>query len=135
MHYLDTLSTFAAGLRFAELHPAVRAHTGRVLADTLAAIAAGSAEPELRALAQRQRLGSGATLIGLGVQTHPEAAALLRLSPKTLAGRRSAGTAPPWVQLGGPSSTVLYPVDELERWLEAHTHRVSPAPHGAGDGA
>jgi 2-methylcitrate dehydratase PrpD len=77
MDYLDTLSTFAAGLRFAELPPAVRAHTGWVLADTLAAIAAGSAEPELRALAKRQRLGSGATLIGLGVQTHPEAAALV----------------------------------------------------------
>jgi 2-methylcitrate dehydratase PrpD len=77
MDYLDTLSTFAAGLRFAALPPAVRAHTGWVLADTLAAIAAGSAEPELRALAQRQRMGSGATLIGLGVQTHPEAAALV----------------------------------------------------------
>lgn len=77
MQYLDTLSTFAAGLRFAALPPAVRAHTGWVLADTLAAIAAGSAEPELRALAQRQRLGSGATLIGLGLQTHPEAAALV----------------------------------------------------------
>ena len=77
MDYLDTLSTFAAGLRFAGLPPEVRAHTGWVLADTLAAIAAGSAEPELRALAQRQRLGSGATLIGLGLQTHPEAAALV----------------------------------------------------------
>ena len=77
MQYLDTLSTFAAGLRFAALPPAVRTHTGWILADTLAAIAAGSAEPELRALAQRQRMGSGATLIGLGVQTHPEAAALV----------------------------------------------------------
>ena len=77
MQYLDTLSTFAAGLRFAALPPAVRAHTGWVLADTLAAIAAGSAEPELRALAQRQRMGGGATLIGLGLQTHPEAAALV----------------------------------------------------------
>lgn len=77
MDYLDTLSTFAAGLRFAGLPPEVHAHTGWVLADTLAAIAAGSAEPELRALAQRQRLGSGATLIGLGLQTHPEAAALV----------------------------------------------------------
>ena len=77
MQYLDTLSTFATGLHFAGLPPEVRAHTGWVLADTLAAIAAGSAEPELRALAQRQRLGSGATLIGLGLQTHPEAAALV----------------------------------------------------------
>ena len=81
MDYLDTLSHFATGLRFAALPLAVRAHTGWILADTLAAIAAGSAEPELRALAQRQ--GSrqsdppGATLIGLGTQAHPEAAALV----------------------------------------------------------
>jgi 2-methylcitrate dehydratase PrpD len=61
MDYLNTLSTFAASLRFAALPPAVRAHTGWILADTLAAIAAGSAEPELRALAQRQRLDSPAT--------------------------------------------------------------------------
>jgi 2-methylcitrate dehydratase PrpD len=59
----------------------VRTHTGWILADTLAAIAAGSAEPELRALAQRQGTraapGAGATLIGLGTQAHPEAAALV----------------------------------------------------------
>ena len=81
MEYLDTLSHFAASLRFAALPPTVRAHTGWVLADTLAAIAAGSAEPELKALAQRQGTramnGVGATLIGLGVQAHPEAAALV----------------------------------------------------------
>ena len=53
MDYLNTLSTFAASLRFAALPPAVRAHTGWILADTLAAIAAGSAEPELRALARQ----------------------------------------------------------------------------------
>jgi 2-methylcitrate dehydratase PrpD len=81
MDYLDTLSSFAAGLRFAALPQAVRTHTGWILADTLAAIAAGSAEPELRALAQRQGTraapGAGATLIGLGTQAHPEAAALV----------------------------------------------------------
>ena len=81
MDDLDTLSHFAASLRFAALPPAVRAHTGWILADTLAAIAAGSAEPELRSLAQRQRTraaeGAGATLIGLGTRAHPEAAALV----------------------------------------------------------
>jgi hypothetical protein len=41
MDYLDTLSTFAAGLRFAELPREARTHTGWILADTLAAIAAG----------------------------------------------------------------------------------------------
>ena len=51
MNYLDTLSSFAAGLRFPALPEAVRAHTGWILADTVAAIAAGSAEPELQALA------------------------------------------------------------------------------------
>ena len=53
MDDLDTLSHFAASLRFADLPSTVRAHTGWILADTLAAIAAGSAEPELRSLAQR----------------------------------------------------------------------------------
>ena len=81
MDYLDTLSSFAAGLRFAALPQAVRTHTGWILADTLAAIAAGSAEPELRALAQRQHSraapGASATLIGLGTHAHAEAAALV----------------------------------------------------------
>ena len=81
MDYLDTLSSFAAGLRFAALPQAVRTHTGWILADTLAAIAAGSAEPELRALAQRQGTraapGASATLIGLGTHAHAEAAALV----------------------------------------------------------
>lgn len=81
MDYLDTLSHFAASLRFAALPSTVRAHTGWILADTLAAIAAGSAEPELRSLAQRQRTraaeGAGATLIGLGAAAHPETAALV----------------------------------------------------------
>ena len=81
MDYLDTLSHFAVSLRFAALPPTVRAHTGWILADTLAAIAAGSAEPELRSLAQRQGTraaeGAGATLIGLGALAHPETAALV----------------------------------------------------------
>lgn len=77
MDYLDTFAAFAADLRFDALPPAVRAHTGWVLADTLAAIVAGSAEPELRAWAQRQPTGGGATLVGLGRDTQPMAAALV----------------------------------------------------------
>ena len=53
MDYLDTLSRFAAELDYASLPPAVREQTGWVLADTLASIVGGSAEPELRALAGR----------------------------------------------------------------------------------
>ena len=53
MDYLDTLSRFAAELDYASLPPAVREQTSWVLADTLASIVGGSAEPELRALAGR----------------------------------------------------------------------------------
>ena len=84
MNYLDTLSAFAAGLRFPALPEAVRAHTGWILADTVAAIAAGSAEPELQALAALHGApassggpGHAATLIGLGRAAAPDAAALV----------------------------------------------------------
>ena len=77
MDYLDTFSAFAAELQFKQLPAAVRAHTGWVLADTIAAIVAGSAEPELRQLAARQRAGGGATLVGLGSSTQPGMAALI----------------------------------------------------------
>ena len=53
MDYLDTLSRFAAELDFASQPLAVREQTSWVLADTLASIVGGSAEPELRALAGR----------------------------------------------------------------------------------
>jgi 2-methylcitrate dehydratase PrpD len=80
MNYLDTLSGFAATLRFHELPEAVRAHTGWILADTVAAVAAGSAEPELQALAAlhgEPAAGSGATLVGLGRAASADAAALV----------------------------------------------------------
>ena len=78
MDYLDTFSRFAATLEFAALPAKVQEHTRWILADTVAAIAAGSAEPELRALATRQGSGSGiATLIGLGRTGSADAAALL----------------------------------------------------------
>jgi 2-methylcitrate dehydratase PrpD len=80
MNYLDTLSGFAATLRFHELPETVRAHTGWILADTVAAMAAGSAEPELQALAAlhgEPAAGSGATLVGLGRAASADAAALV----------------------------------------------------------
>jgi 2-methylcitrate dehydratase PrpD len=80
MNYLDALSGFAATLRFAQLPETVRAHTGWILADTAAAIAAGSAEPEVQALAAlhgEPAAGSGATLVGLGRAASADAAALV----------------------------------------------------------
>ena len=76
MDYLDSFSEFAAGLSFAALPEAVRSHTGWILADTLAAIVGGSAEPELRRWAALQPAGP-ATLVGLGQQTQPVLAALV----------------------------------------------------------
>lgn len=76
MDYLDTFSAFAAGLSFDALPATVRGHTGWILADTVAAIVAGSAEPELRNWAALQPSGT-ATLVGLGQQTQPQLAALV----------------------------------------------------------
>ena len=77
MDYLDRFSNFAAQLDFASLPEPVRRHTGWVLADTLAAMAAGSAEPELRAWAQQQSATGAATLVGLGRSAEPMVAALI----------------------------------------------------------
>ena len=77
MDYLDHFSAFAADLQYHALPTAVREHTGWILADTVGAIVAGSAEPELRALATQTGFGSGASLIGLGRQAHADAAALI----------------------------------------------------------
>ncbi|NML48735.1 MmgE/PrpD family protein [Ramlibacter sp. G-1-2-2] len=76
MDYLDSFSAFAAGLSFDELPATVRKHAGWILADTLAAIVAGAAEPELRSWAALQPSGP-ATLVGLGQQTQPVLAALV----------------------------------------------------------
>ncbi len=75
--YQEPLSRFAATLSFHDLPPAVRLQAAWVIADTVAAIVAGSAEPELRALAQRLGHGSGATLLGLGREATPDVAALV----------------------------------------------------------
>ena len=80
MDYLDTLSHFASNLDYSKLEPQVQDQVGWILADTLAAVAAGSAEPELRAIAKRQAAGTpqhSAQLIGLGQTSTPEAAAFI----------------------------------------------------------
>ena len=66
MHYLDTFSRFAAELDIATVPAPVREQLGWILADTLAAIVGGSAEPEVRALAASQPAAGPATLPGLG---------------------------------------------------------------------
>ncbi|MDB5999393.1 MAG: MmgE/PrpD family protein, partial [Rhizobacter sp.] len=77
MDYLDQFSSFAAELRFSALPAPVKEQLGWILADTIGAIVAGSAEPELRKLAARQRSVQGATLVGLGRFASAEVAALV----------------------------------------------------------
>jgi 2-methylcitrate dehydratase PrpD len=77
MDYLDRLSQFAAELDYRNLPPDVQEQVGWILADTLAAVAAGSAEPELRALVERQGASEAASLIGLGRRSGCEAAAFI----------------------------------------------------------
>ena len=75
--YLDTFSSFAAGMDYTALDAGIQQQVGWILADTLGAIVAGSAEPELRALAGKQGPGSAAQLIGLGRRASADVAALV----------------------------------------------------------
>lgn len=78
MAYLDDLCAFLARCRFEDLPAAVVAQAGLVAADTVAAIAAGSAEPEMAALTARLAEAPGsATVIGGGRRAAPATAALL----------------------------------------------------------
>ena len=80
MDYLDTLSQFSANLNYRNLEQPIKEQVGWILADTVAAMAAGSAEPELRAIAGRQTTNTSknaAQLIGLGSSSTPEAAAFV----------------------------------------------------------
>lgn len=83
MDYLDRFSQFAAQLEFACLPAAVRDQTGWILADSIAAIVGGSAEPELRALANTFDASGRATLIGLGRGATVDVAALVNGSAGT----------------------------------------------------
>lgn len=83
MDYLEPFSGFAAELQFAALPLPVQEQVRWILADTVAAIVAGSAEPELRALADRQSGAGQATLIGMGRGTSADAAALVNGSGGT----------------------------------------------------
>ena len=58
MDYLDTFSSFAADTRYPALSSDIQEQVGWILADTVAAMVAGSAEPELRSLAAKQIPGT-----------------------------------------------------------------------------
>ena len=77
--YLDRLAGFASALRFEAMPADVREQLGWILADTVAAIVAGSAEPEVRTLLGRLATGDDgpATLPGLGRSASPDVAALI----------------------------------------------------------
>ncbi len=76
--YLTPLCDFAARIRFEDLPPAVVSRARQVVADTLAVIAAGAREPEIRALAEQLAGGDGpASLLGDGRRTGALPAALI----------------------------------------------------------
>ena len=77
MDYLDAFSAFASELDVRTVPAPVREQLGWILADTIAAIVGGSAEPELRALAGKHRAAGCATLPGLGRTCDADAAALI----------------------------------------------------------
>lgn len=76
--YLDEVSRFLADCRFEDLSEAAVARARRVMADTMAAIAAGSREPEVMALTDRVATCDGpASVVGTGRRTEPGKAAFL----------------------------------------------------------
>jgi len=75
--YLDKLCGFAAGLRYEQLGAPSVEQAKVVIADTLAAIAAGSQEPEVVALTRRVRHQGRSTVIGAGVRSSASCAAFL----------------------------------------------------------
>lgn len=76
--YLDQVSAFVADTDFADLPEPVVGRARRVLADTIAAIACGSAEPEVAALVGRMaRIDGPSSVIGPGRRTDAATAAFL----------------------------------------------------------
>jgi 2-methylcitrate dehydratase PrpD len=76
--YLDRVSAFVVGAKLEDLPAATIEQARHVIADSVAAIAAGAAEPEVRALTARRIRDSGpCTVIGTGIAGMPQRAALL----------------------------------------------------------
>jgi len=78
VNYLKQVSSFVADTNFLDLPHSAVDRARRVLVDTIAAIAAGSAEPEVMALVKRTATQTGAsTLIGSGRSADPSTASFL----------------------------------------------------------
>lgn len=75
--YLDNLCGFAAGLRYEQLGAQTVEQAKVVIADTFAAIAAGSQEPEVITLAKRVRSQGNSTVIGACMRSSASTAAFL----------------------------------------------------------
>lgn len=76
--YLDEVCEFLAGCRFEDLSDGAVERARRVLADSVAAISAGSREPEVIALTEKVATCDGpAMVIGAGLRTEPGKAAFL----------------------------------------------------------
>ena len=76
--YLDQVSEFVTDTSFDDLPGATVERARRVIADTIAAIAAGSAEPEVATLTARMAAQEGpSSVIGAGRRTQPATAAFL----------------------------------------------------------
>ncbi len=75
--YLDKLCSFAAGLRYEQLGGQIVEQAKVVIADTLAAIAAGAKEPEVIAVAKRISSQGNSTVIGADMRSSASTAAFL----------------------------------------------------------
>jgi 2-methylcitrate dehydratase PrpD len=107
MKPLEQLSRFAASVRFTDLPGAVREQTGWILADSIAAIVGGSAEPEMQALSGKLA-GSGrggSTVLGHGTHSLP--------------GRDRGTSADVAALLNGTAGTFLE-MDEGNRFSRGH---------------
>ena len=83
--YLDEIAHFAAEFPADELPDAVVERTKLVLADTVAAVVGGSAEPEISALAKKlcPRRTGASMVLGTGLKAEPGLAALINGSAGT----------------------------------------------------
>lgn len=75
--YLDTLCEFAAGLRYGQLGAPTVEQAKVVIADTLAAIAAGAPEPEVIGLAKKMHSVGNCSIVGTGTRASASTAAFL----------------------------------------------------------
>lgn len=153
----EKLAELAARIDFDEAPVPVRQRVRWIVADTVAAIAAGSAEPEMRALARLQQggtasssrgAGESATLVGFGAGGPPEVAALVNGSAGTFlemdegnrfarghAGIHVIPAALAWCEaVGAEASTFLTAVlsgyEVCSRIAAASELRSSMHPHG-----